>query len=124
MGRVYRVLYSRSKDAVTYRKVFWSHSRKSGLKGFASIVLLSVGTFMLLPTPEDVIEVGGLATFLTGHYGISASKSLYYALLIIKGSAGLLIGVASILGGSYIRDKIRHGIDRHRTKLADWIRPK
>lgn len=124
MGRIYKVLYSRSKDAVTYRKVRWQQNRTAGIKGFAAIVLLSVGTFMLLPTPEDVVTISGLATLLSGHYSIPASSSFYYSLIIIKGAAAALIVLASILGGSYIRDKIRQKIDGHRTRLADWIRPK
>jgi hypothetical protein len=146
MRRVYKVVHSDSEEMTVYRRVYWNSGRKTGLIGFASIALLSLGTFMLIPTPEDVLSVGWLARLFTKHYGISVEQGVLYGLLAVKGIAALLIIVASVLGGEYVREKfhkkvmentrgIFHSlnssrvqvvakVDRHREKLADWIRPK
>lgn len=124
----YRVIHSKSKEMTVYRRVYWSPQTKTGIIGFVSVALLSLGTFLLIPTPEDFLSVGGLARFFTKHYGISGEKSILYGLLTVKGTAVLLIVIASVLGGEYIRETFHKNVttkvDRHRERLADWIRPK
>ncbi len=128
MRRVYKVVHSDSEEMTVYRKVYWNSGRKTGLIGFASIALLSLGTFMLIPTPEDFLSIGWLARLFTKHYGISGEKSVLYGLLTVKGTAILLIVVASVLGGEYIRElfhkNVTTKVNHHRERLADWIRPK
>ncbi len=128
MRRVYKIVHSKSGDMIVYRKLYWSPQIKTGIIGFVSVALLSLGTFLLIPTPEDFLSVGGLARFFTKHYGISGERSLLYGLLTVKGTAVLLIVIASVLGGEYIREmfhtKVIAKVDRHRERLADWIRPK
>ena len=128
MRRVYKVVHSRSGDMVVYRNVYWSSRTKTGIIGFVSVALLSLGTFLLIPTPEDVLSVGWLARFFTKHYGLSGEKSVLYGLLTVKGTAVLLIVVASILGGEYVRElfhkNVTTKVNRHRERLANWIRPK
>ena len=113
---------------IVYRNVYWSPQTKTGIIGFVSVALLSLGTFMLIPTPEDVLSVGWLARLFTKHYGISGEQGVLYGLLTVKGTAILLIVVASVLGGEYIRElfhrKVTTKVNHHRERLANWIRPK
>ena len=124
----YRVIHSKSKEMTVYRNVHWSSRTKTGIIGFVSVALLSLGTFMLIPTPEDVLSVGWLARLFTKHYGISSEQGVLYGLLTVKGTAILLIIIASVLGGEYIRELFHRNVttkvNHHRERLADWIRPK
>src|SRR3989344_3717774 len=104
MRRVYKVVHSKSGDMIVYRNVYLSPQTKTGIIGFVSVALLSLGTFMLIPTPEDVLSVGWLARLFTKHYGISSEQGVLYGLLTVKGTAILLIIIASVLGGEYIRE--------------------
>ena len=133
---------------IVYRNVYWSPQTKTGIIGsreklpaiflgqenssefslVVSVALLSLGTFMLIPTPEDVLSVGWLARLFTKHYGISSEQGVLYGLLTVKGTAILLIIIASVLGGEYIRELFHRNVttkvNHHRERLADWIRPK
>ena len=108
------VLHSKKDGYVVYRKFHWDRKRQHGLVGFLSVVLLSVGTFMLLPTPEDFIEVGWLSRFLAKHYQMANGTGIFYAIAIIKGTALVIIGVSVALGGKYIRDELTKKIKRHK----------
>ncbi len=109
----YKVLHSNADGYVVHRKFYWDRQKRHGLAGFLSVTLLSVGIFMLLPTPEDVISVGWLSRFLMKHYSITNGAGIFYAIAIIKGTAMILIVAATALGGRYIQDELARKIKNH-----------
>jgi|SRR3989344_8030261 len=110
---LYKVQHSKSEEFIVYRKFNWDRNKKRGAAGFLSVVLMSVGIFMLLPTPEDVISVGWLSRFLVKHYDVAGGNGILYSLVILKGTAALLLVVSIALGGKYVRERIAHKIKNH-----------
>lgn len=111
---LYKVPHSKTKEFIVYRKFSYDRRKKHGVMGFLSVTLMSIGIFMLLPTPEDVVSVGWLSGFLVKHYGITNGSGILYSIAIIKGMAILLLGMSVVLGGEYIREMIAHKIKRHK----------
>ncbi len=111
---LYKVPHSKTEEFIVYRKFYFNRRKKQGMMGFLSVTLMSVGIFMLLPTPEDVVSVGWLSRFLAKHYGLTNGSGILYSIAIIKGTAVLLLIVSAVIGGQYVRERIAHRIKNHK----------
>ena len=100
----YRIKHAETATHIVYRRFTYKQQKQLGMIGFLSVVLMSIGIFLVLPTPEDIISIGAIAEFLVKHYGIANGKSILYALIISKGTGGLLILISLLLGGTYIKN--------------------
>ena len=100
----YRIKHSETDTHIVYRKFTYERQKQLGLIGFLAVVLMSVGIFLLIPTPEDILTIGAIANFLAGHYALANGKSIFYALILYKGSGALIVLAAIVLGGAYIKN--------------------
>jgi len=103
----YKIAHSETDRYVIYRKFNYKVNTKLGAQGFLSVVLLSVGIFMALPMPEDVIIYGALGKVLSKTLDLTTGKGILYASLIFEGTGMALIVLASVVGGSYIRNRLK-----------------
>jgi hypothetical protein len=62
---------------------------------------------MALPMPEDVIIYGALGKVLSKTLDLTTGKGILYASLIFEGTGMALIVLASVVGGSYIRNRLK-----------------
>ena len=103
----YRIANSETGDYVVYRKFAYKRNIYHGTKGFLSVFLLSVGVFLTIPTPEDIVILGGLGKYVASIFNLSTGKGILYTTLIYKGAGVALICIAVILGGSYVQEKLK-----------------
>lgn len=117
----YRVTHSnRDSKYIVYRKFTHKPRLSLGTKGFLSVIFLSVGIFLSIPTPEDILILGAIGKFFSHIFDVSTGSGILFATLTYKGTGIALIVAAIILGGSYIKEKLKthvKGNVRRITKL-------
>ena len=102
---------------VLYRKFTYRRNINHGAKGFLSVVLLSIGVFLAIPTPEDIVILGGLGKYVSSVFNLSTGKGILYATLAYKSAGIALICIAVVLGGSYIQEKLKSQVTGHINNL-------
>jgi len=104
----YRVTQSNQDGRyVVYRKFHYKPSKYLGVKGFASVFLLSLGIFVTIPTPEDIVILGTIGKYVSSIFGMSTGKGILFATLAYKGAGIAILCVAVVLGGSYVQEKLK-----------------
>jgi len=119
----YKVMHSTIDDYQVYRTFHYTPNKLIGVKGFSAIALLSVGLLLALPMPDDVLLYGATGKYFASTFGMTLTKGIMYAALAYEAAGIALIAVACILGGSYIKDKLKTQV-RHHMKKINGIRHK
>lgn len=115
----YRVTQSEEDSKYTvYRTFNYTGSKYRGAQGFLSIFLLSLGIYLTIPTPEDVVILGTLGKYISAVFDLSAGKGILYATLTYKGMGVALLCAAIILGGAYIREKLKSKVKKQMDKFS------
>ena len=115
----YRVTQSEEDSKYTvYRTFNYTGSKYRGAQGFLSIFLLSLGIYLTIPTPEDVVILGTLGKYISGAFDLSAGKGILYATLTYKGIGVALLCAAMILGGAYIRGKLKSKVKKQMDRFS------
>ena len=104
----FKIEHSDTDEFKVYRKFHYSTNPllKLGIKGFSAVVLLAIGSYFVLPTPDEILTMPVLAKVFSKFFQVSFSKGLVYAFLAYKAIGVILIICAAILGGKYIQDRI------------------
>jgi len=118
----YRIANSETRNYVVYRKFAYKRNIYHGVKGFLSVFLLSVGIFLTIPTPEDIIILGGIGKYMSSVFNLSTGRGILYTTLIYKGAGVAMICVAVVLGGSYIQEKLKAQVKGHINNLKNFRR--
>ncbi len=113
----YKVLQSKSKDGVVYRKFNYTPKQIMGVKGFLSIVFLSVGIFLLIPDFSDLIVYSAGSAALNRIFDISTQQAWLFFILIYKGIGLILLIAAIICGGQYIQAKLKRKMIQTKKRL-------
>ncbi|MFH0869073.1 MAG: hypothetical protein V1839_02505 [archaeon] len=114
----YRVRNSKSGEYVIYRKFRYKRNLNPGVKGFLSVFFMSLGIYLVLPTPEDVIIYGAVGKYISYTFKTPISSGVLYASLIFEGAGVVCIALAAVLGGSYMREKLKAQVRGHMNKLG------
>jgi len=117
----YKIAHSETDRYVVYRKFTYKRSKYLGIQGFLSVSLLSIGIFMSIPTPEDIVVLGAIGKYLSSMFNLTTGEGLLYATLAYKGTGVALIVVAAAFGGSYIRNRLKAKVKDTAAKAVKYL---
>ena len=103
-----------------YRRFTYKPKLSMGSKGFLSVFLLSAGVFLTIPTPEDIVILGALGRYISQAFDMSTGKGILYATLVYKGAGVTMLVIAAVLGGSYIRERLKSQVKNQVRKITKF----
>jgi len=117
----YKIAHSETDRYVVYRKFTYKRNKYLGIQGFLSVSLLSIGIFLTMPTPEDIIVLGAIGKYLSKVFDMTTGQGVLYATLAYKGTGVALIVVAAAFGGSYIRNRLKAQVKNTAAKAVKYL---